>query len=127
MPTITLHLEGQDTEAAMTELEALLAEQFGQTPRRITAPPQSGEDRRGMSLALIALLVALPGAAVNTMTLAERLKLKERIQPLIAFAKRLKAEGTTIRLDAGGQLKDLAGMTDDQVIDAADRVRDDIA
>lgn len=127
MPIIKLYFEGQDTDAATAEIETFLAEQFGQVPRRVSSPPQNAEDRRGVSLALIALLVALPGSAVNTMTLAERLKLKERVQALIAHAKRLKAKGTTIRVDVDGQLKELATMTDDHVIDAADRARDDIA
>ena len=71
--------------------------------------------------------MALPGAAVNTMTVAERLGLKERVRRLIALAERLGDRGTVVRLDTGGRLRELAGMTGGQVLDAADRVRDDTA
>ena len=62
MPAIKLHFEGQDSAAATATVEALLAEQFGQAPRRVSCPPPSSEDRRGVSLAVIALVLSLPGA-----------------------------------------------------------------
>src|SRR3954453_6135233 len=104
MPAIKLHFEGQDSEAATAELETLLTAQFGHAPRRVSSPPPSDGDRRGASLALIALVLSLPGATENTLKLAERIRLRERVQALINYAKQLKDRGTIVRLDAGGPL-----------------------
>jgi hypothetical protein len=120
MPALKLHVDGPDAEAVAAELEAFSQAQFGDKAKRVQAGPQPQEGQRdGLVLPLLALIVALPAAAVNTMTLADRIKLRERVQPLIALAGRLKAKGTVVRLEAGGGQKDLASMTPDQVIDAA--------
>ena len=71
-------------------------------------PPTAGGTRAvdPATLALIAILVALPGAVDTTLNLAERMKLKPRIEALIAWAARLwKERGVRIHWHGHGETR----------------------
>lgn len=120
MRDLRLHLEGGDAEAAAAEIAALMEASFGRRPERARAGRSDGEGDKADPVAVAALVLAIPGAALATMDLAERVRLREKLGRLIELARRLRRErGTVARLETGRGLEDLAGLDPDRVIEAA--------
>ena len=121
MADVRLHLEGGDAEAAAAEIEAFVAEAFG---RRVERGPvgraRGAAGERTDPVAVAGLVLAIPGAALAAMDLAERVRLREKVGRLIALAGRLRRErGVVARVATGRGLEELAGLDADRVIAAA--------
>jgi hypothetical protein len=103
MSTDNLHfqLEGPRSEALASELSELVEAEFGERPAPAT--PRQGretlETYRGPDpLAVTAVVLAVPGAILATVDLAERLKLKQKVDRLIAWAKEKLKDDTANRI-----------------------------
>jgi hypothetical protein len=120
MPALKFWVEGDAADAAIAELEAFSQEQFHQKVQLVRTSPEAREAQKDSSIVpLLALVLAIPGATVHAMLLAERMKLRDRLRPLVALAGRLKAKGTVVRVETSAGQKDVATMTPDEIIDAA--------
>ncbi len=99
MADLEFHIEGEGAEMTAAALQALIGEQFGQEPRRVSAPPSGREQEKSDPLAVAAFILAVPPAILATIDLAERLALKEKAQRLIDFARGQRQQhGTRIWL-----------------------------
>jgi hypothetical protein len=116
---IEAKISAESGAAIEAELTAFLREQFGTEPTRTeVAPAQSARDA-GLTIAVISLLVSLPGATLETMQLAQKLKLRQRVEALIHKIHTLSPTNRdAIPLQAEGQKTlDLKTATPDQVLD----------
>lgn len=128
MSDLKLHLQGSQTEATATALEAFFAETFGEPARRESPlpPPVSEAAKAADPIAVAALVLSIPGALLATVDLAERLQLKQKIERLIALARReWREHGTRIWL----RRRDATPLALDEiepaeVLDAADQARE---
>lgn len=119
--------DGQQAAADAQALADFLAEEFPDWPVRVgpIQPPlrPPGTRDAALTVAIIALLVALPSGLKDGLDLAERLKLKPKFERLIAWARErharrqrnpfiaLPPRGTPVPLDQvePGQLLDAVG------------------
>ena len=86
---LEFHLSGADASRRASELEKRLVEAFGAenaSLERREAPHRPDERLEGHEIATIVL--ALPGAILATMQIAERLRLSERLKPIIEDIKK---------------------------------------
>ena len=123
MGALTFHLENAspDTVAAF---EALLTEIFGRAPERraVGARTAEGEKIKPEALATaVALILAVPGAVNDTLSIADRIHLTEKIEHVIAKATEIRqTTGATVRLELGNaEQRDLSRLTPGEVLDAA--------
>lgn len=101
MSDLKFHLQGPQSDATAAALEAYFAETFGETARRENLPmPAPGETQKAADpIAVAALILSIPGALLATVDLAERLQLKQKVERLIALARReWREHGTRIWL-----------------------------
>ena len=94
---IELNFDGQGADNDARELADFLAKELPDWPARVgpgkVAPSAPGTRGGATTLAIIALVLALPGTIKNTIDLAERMKLKTQLERLIAWAKERRARG----------------------------------
>jgi hypothetical protein len=122
-----IEITGPEAEEAGRELQALLRETFGEEGRRIATPEADTSGRKidPATLALVTFIVALPGAIRNTLDLAEKMKLIERIQRLIAWARGRGKSGTRIALvSSSGTSVDLTQVEPADVVALSEAKRD---
>jgi len=90
-------IEGPGAPALAEELSELIQTEFGHSPGRSIPGSSAGtgepERLNPTAIAAAALIVSLPGAAVATLDLAQRLKLREKCDRLIAWAGEKAADG----------------------------------
>jgi hypothetical protein len=112
-------ISAESGAAIEAELTAFLRGQFGTEPTRTEAAPAQPVRDAGLTIAVISLLVSLPGATLETMQLAQKLKLRQRIEALIHKLRTLAPTNRdAILLQAEGQKTlDLKTATPDQVLD----------
>ena len=83
--------DGPSADADAQALADFLAGEFPDWPARVGSsqpPPQRpGTRDAGATLAVIALVLSLSGAVKNALDLAERIKLQQKFERLIAWAK----------------------------------------
>lgn len=112
MSDLEFHIEGPGASSVAEELASLLESEFGERPRRSERGGSSGSDEHQekvdpTALAALAVVLALPGAIKNTLDLAQRLKLKQKLDRLIEWVKQrpeiritiVSGRGPSIRLD----------------------------
>lgn len=89
------HFDGPQAEVASREMANFLAKEFPgcTTGVQQRQPSHKAEGTRdaGTTVAIIALVFSLPGVTKNTLDVADRLKLKEKLTRLIAWAKERRA------------------------------------
>lgn len=117
-----LEVEGTDAAGLAAELAALSALTLAVEARhQVMAPPAPPPGQRdvALTLAAAAVVLALPGALKDGIDLAERFRLKERLEGWLVAARSLVARhGGTVRLDTPDGARDLSALTADQCLDA---------
>jgi hypothetical protein len=85
----------RDSEArgAADELAQLLATELPDWQPRVAEHVLSDEARKADPIAIIALVLSIPPTIQSTWDLAQRIKLKEKIDKLIAWAKDRSDQG----------------------------------
>jgi hypothetical protein len=120
---ITATASGPNQEQLAEILRVSLAQTFGQDARREDRAP-GGEPVRdaGTTIALIALILSLPGAINELVTLGERAKFKQRLGSLLERARGTAGAEDTVTLQIGdGPPIDLKGADAAKVLDALER------
>lgn len=128
MPDLQFHLQGPQTDVTAAALEAFFAETFSERVRRESPPTVSSGTEKAIdpvTVAVAALILNIPNALLATANLAERLQLKQKVERLIALARReWREHGTRIWL----QRRNATPLALDEiepadVLDAADEAR----
>ena len=128
MSDLEFHLQGEQAATTAAALETFFAETFGAEIRRESPPPlaNGGAEKAVDPIAVAALVLSIPGALLATVDLAERLHLKQKVERLIALARReWREHGTRIwlrRRNATPLALDEIEPAD--VLDAADQARE---
>jgi hypothetical protein len=124
---LRLRIEGERADSAAAVLGALLVDQFGQNPERhVETEPRREGDRidPATGLAIAALVLALPGAINDAVSLAERAGLLDRLRRLIGAAKEEeRRSGVTVRVETADGLRDVMVMSEGELYDALVVVR----
>ncbi len=94
---IEFRFAGPDARAEAQALADFFRQDWPDWPTRIAEQRPRDSDqavqRGGELVAWIALILALPGALKNAFDLAERIKLKEQVERLLAWARERRARG----------------------------------
>lgn len=101
MSDLKFHLQGPQSGATAAALETFFAETFDAKARRENPriPPSGETEKAADPIAVAALILSIPGALLATVDLAERLQLKQKVERLIALARReWREHGTRIWL-----------------------------
>ncbi len=81
---LEFYLSGADASARADALEQRLKAAFGaENVSREHREPTQGADERHTGLEIAAVVLAIPSAVLATMQFAERIKLMERLRPII--------------------------------------------
>lgn len=116
---------GPNREAVEAALNDFIKEQFDVEPiREIRC--QSGDPTRGGDLIeWITLALSVPGALVTMLDLADRMKLKKRVQRLLERIRSAGNEddGSTVLKIEGLPTIDLTRVSSDEVLDALSQLR----
>ncbi len=102
-PEIEFHVTGPDARRLADEFAELMAAELGTRPR----PSSEGDSRpsepvrcRGADpVAVAALILAVPGAALAAADLAQRLELKQKLDRLLAWARDKLADDSQNRIE----------------------------
>jgi len=101
MSDLEFHLQGAQAATTAAALETFFAETFGAEAHRESPPPHAigGAEKAADPIAVATMVLSIPGALLATVDLAERLKLKQKVERLIALARReWREHGTRIWL-----------------------------
>jgi len=104
MSTLRFLIDGPDGEADAKELRRDLQEILGAAAVSESLPPPEPGERATDPIAVAGLILAIPGAILAVMDLAERLRLKQKLEQLIARIKErraLRPGRTTLLLEDG--------------------------
>ena len=109
---------GPNRDALAADLQQFLKEQFQADVQREQRSDQQAK-RDGGTLAVISLIIALPGAVNQLIALAERAKLKQRLDALLTRIRDAAGpdDVATLQVDEGRQV-DLKTATSDEVLEA---------
>lgn len=91
MSTLRFLIEGPGAEAAAEDLKQDLLEILGAEAVPESLPPPEPGERATDPIAVAGLILAIPGAILAVMDLAERLRLKQKLTQLIARIKARRA------------------------------------
>ncbi len=97
--SLEFQFDGPDASGDADALADFLRVEFADWAARIVQRPASQVAQpatRGDGLAILALLLALPGSLKNAFDLAERIQLKARFDRLIAWARERRAAGRQV-------------------------------
>ncbi|MBU2548924.1 MAG: hypothetical protein KKB20_10960 [Proteobacteria bacterium] len=116
---LEFHVAGPRAEENARELSALLESLFGRPAQTLRAGESGRPAERfdANTMAVAALIVAIPSGILATLQLADRCELKEKIQRLIDWAK------TRRREDERHLIAMVAAKSEVQPLDRADAVR----
>lgn len=92
-PQLQFHFRDSDSRGAADELAQFLANELPDWQPRVEEQVLSGEARKTDPLTIIALILSIPPAIQSAWDLAQRIKLKEKIDKLISWAKDRSASG----------------------------------
>ena len=95
------HIDGPHLSEIADELAQLIERQFGVSPKRVRSESTGSSDsdtERTDPVAVASLVLAVPSAIVATLTLAERLELKKKVDGLISWAKERVRERLEVRI-----------------------------
>ncbi len=122
MADVRFRFTGADAADQGAALERFLSETFSVSSVRRTseAGVTAKEGTKADPVAIVALVLSIPAAAMAAQDLAERLKLVEKVKALLAFAKE-RLHGVEIVGPDGAPLP-LDDATPGQVIDLANEV-----
>ena len=119
--SVEIHLTKAPVAELTQEIENLLREISQTKPERWQSGEESNSPTRGDGVAVAALILAVPGALVATMDLAQRAKLSERIRALLK--KISKIDSAASLHVSGAEPLDLKNTCVDAVIDLMARSR----
>jgi hypothetical protein len=85
-------ISGPNRESAEAAVNDFIKEQFNAAPERGIQNQSGAQTRGGDLIEWITLVLSVPAALMTTLDLAERVKLKERVQRLL---ERVRSAGTT--------------------------------
>lgn len=110
--SIEIQFHGEERDTLAEELSSLLAGDFADWPQHaVDRPIVPQGDERADPVTIAALVISVPAAVLATWDLAQRIKVKEKVDRLIGWARRKSTEsprtqmtihlpsGTVIRLD----------------------------
>jgi hypothetical protein len=121
-PQLQFHFRDSDSRGAADELAQFLANELPDWQPRVEEQVLSGEARRDTDpVAIIALILSIPPAIQSAWDLAQRIKLKEKIDKLIAWAKDRSARGKvnpSVLLPPEGKAVPLDQAASQQILDA---------
>jgi hypothetical protein len=124
---LELYFDGQAAETDARDLGDFLAREFPDWPARVGPVPAGsaapGTRGAGTALAIIALVVALPSSIKSTLDLADRMKLKSKLERLVAWAKERRsrrAKNPVIALPPHGVAVPLDQAKPEQLLAALD-------
>ena len=112
--SVEIRLSGVDGLALADEAEDVLRAAAGAEPVRRECKTEV-EVVRGDPVAIVALVLSVPGAIVSLLDLAERARLVERVRKLLEQAR--SADGAATLHVPGEPPLDLAAATEDEVMD----------
>jgi len=90
---LNAEISGPNREAVEAALCEFMTEQFSAEPRRAVLLPSGGPTRGGELIEWVSLALSVPGALLAVLDLADRLKLKQRIQRLLDEIRSAGREG----------------------------------
>jgi hypothetical protein len=115
---------GPNRDAIASALQDFLRAEFGGEVRREEQVAEDVPTREGTALAVIAIVLALPGAINQLVTLAERAKLKQRLDALLERIRGAAGPDDTAVLRVGeARQLDLKAATSGEVLEALERAR----
>jgi len=120
-PQLQFHFRDSEFRGAADELAQFLANELPDWQPRVEEQVLSGEARKADPIAIIALVLSIPPAIQSTWDLAQRIKLKEKIDKLIAWAKDRSARGKanpSVVLPPEGKAVPLDEAAPQQILDA---------
>ena len=98
--SLEFQFDGPSAQDDADALAGFLRSQFADWPTQIVQRPETPADQPTMRgtgvVAVLALLLAVPGALKNAYDLAERIQLKAKFERLIAWARGRRAEGRRV-------------------------------
>ena len=103
--TIQLRIEGPNGEQLADSLSNLLSSEFQIQPQVIASPGLAAEGTKNIDrkLAVLAIVLALPGFVNDTADVAERLQLKQRIEKLITLIHSEQQPKTKVHIEVDGK------------------------
>jgi hypothetical protein len=118
MSNLHIRIEGEAAEDAVEELRAFLKRELEVEPQLTSLVPTEAKGRRAADpVAIATLVLSIPSAALASADLAERVKLREKLGRLIAWAKRLRTERELrCRIEAATGTKDLDTVSEDELL-----------
>jgi hypothetical protein len=120
-PQLQFHFRDSDSRGAADELAQFLANELPDWQPRVEEQVLSAEGRKADPIAIIALVLSIPPAIQSSWDLAQRIKLKEKIDKLIAWAKDRSARGKvnpSVLLPPEGKAVPLDQAASQQILDA---------
>ena len=118
MSELRLRIEGPGAETAAAEVGRAVEAELGAVPARTAVTPRSGEGERADPVAVAALVLAIPGAVLQAMDLAERVRLREKLGRLLGRLRALGDGTVEVRVETRGGLKGVGQATADDLIEA---------
>jgi hypothetical protein len=123
MANLHLIIQGAEADKAAGQLKAVLAESGADaTISPISSAELPNEVRRAIDpIALIGVILAIPGAVLAVMDLVDRIRQRKKAQALIDTAERVSNE-TKVQIDIvlpQGTTRRLAQCTADELLDIA--------
>jgi hypothetical protein len=118
---LQFHFRGSESRDAANELAQFLGKELPDWPSQVVEQTPSGEAQRADPLTIIALILSVPPAIESSWDLTQRIKLKEKMDRLIAWAKARAARhaiNPSVMLPRSGQAVPLDQATPQQVLDA---------
>jgi len=120
-PQLQFHFRGSDSREAAEELAQFLRNELPDWQQRVEEPVVSGERHKVDPFTIIALILSVPPAIQSTWDLAQRIKLKEKVDRLIGWAKGRSARhevSPSVILPPDGQAVPLDKAVPQQILDA---------
>ncbi len=119
---LQMRIEGPDAERLAAELAEVLEAEFGTPPQRRPIGALQDLNRDADSLAVVAIVLAVPGSLLAAANLAQRLELKTKIDRLLAWVRGKAPDGTPNRievLNGDGRAQRLDQAETEDVVDIA--------
>ena len=120
MSEVRLRIEGPEAEAAAGLLAGIAREELAAEPAvRAEAAPVPRQGERGDPVAVAALILSIPGAALAAWDLGERIARTPRVRALIERWQAARPPGVTVHVLAPEGEVELQRITAELLIDSA--------